>query len=62
MKPFPPDMPQPRSSLQNSASRTDSSRGELLWVQGRFRTKKDSGSARQGETANTRNVQPPESP
>src|SRR5258708_513807 len=25
-------------------------------------TKKDSGSARQGETANTRNVQPPESP
>jgi hypothetical protein len=24
--------------------------------------KKDSGSARQGETANTRNVQPPESP
>jgi hypothetical protein len=24
--------------------------------------KKDSGGARQGETANTRNVQPPESP
>jgi hypothetical protein len=35
---------------------------QVLSIDREIGTKKDSGSARQGETANTRNVQPPESP